>query len=456
MKILKIISAITFILLAGVFMWAIFKVFPSISGYGAKNMCSAIYLQNREPTDIILEDLNFFPVTLGKFSWDSNDSSTTASVWGLARRKAIYRQSCGCTLVNDLSENGIRNQKINIPAPPITDLDTIPWPNGDLIIPKQFQNIDNNKLQSAINEVMNEVSGNGKFADTRAVVVLYDGDIVAERYADEYDQNTVMLGWSISKTLTASMIGILVKQGKLDVNDYAPIREWGNSEKQNITIKHLLQQTSGIDFLENYKRPSNVTRMLFSEGDMAKYTAGLNLVYDPGTYFNYSSGNTNLLCRIIRESVNEADYYAFPYEELFYKINARSFLFEYDASGTFVGSSYSYATARDFARMGLLYYNKGAWNGEQILPINWVKESITPSTADEFKEYGYQIWLNGLDHNNSELRKFPDVPEDMYYFDGYGGQRIFIIPSKKLLIVRLGLFPIDGNAFLKNVLEAFE
>src|SRR6185436_13243007 len=117
----------------------------------------------------------------------------------------------------------------------------------------------------------------------------------------------------------------------------------------------LLQQTSGIGFTEIYTRPSSVTKMLFSKGDMAAYAASLPLKHDPGTVFNYTSGNTNILSKIIREIVGENKYSAFPYEELFYKINAYSFMLEKDASGTYVGSSYSYGTARDFARFGLLY-----------------------------------------------------------------------------------------------------
>ena len=130
------------------------------------------------------------------------------------------------------------------------------------------------------------------------------------------------------------------------------------------------------------------------------------------------------------------------------------FLLEPDASGTYIGSSYSYATARDFARFGLLYYNNGVWNGEQILPANWVKESIQPSVADKQKHYGYQFWLNGYDEKILNKRWFPDVPADMYFADGYGGQDVYIIPSEKLVVVRLGLHVINENKFLKEVIDA--
>ena len=232
--------------------------------------------------------------------------------------------------------------------------------------------------------------------------------LVAEKYAPGFDKNTVMLGWSMSKSFTSAMIGILVKENKLSVDSPAPVAAWANTKKQKITLKHLLQQTTGLDFTEIYTRPSSVTKMLFSKGDMAAYAESLPLKYEPGTVFNYSSGNSNILSKIIGKLLVKKIMQHFPYNELFYKINAYSFLMEPDASGTYIGSSYSYATARDFARFGLLYYNNGIWNGEQILPTNWVKESIQPSAADKLKHYGYQFWLNGYDqkdHNKTPVSR---------------------------------------------------
>jgi len=218
----------------------------------------------------------------------------------------------------------------------------------------------------------------------------------------------------------------------------------------------LLQQTSGLDYTEDYRGPSEATNMLFRRGDMGAFTAMLPLKFKPGTIFNYSSGNANILSRIIRHSVGDSGYAAFPYQALFHKINMYSLLLEPDASGTYIGSSYSYATARDFARFGLLYYNNGWWNGEQLLPENWVKETIKPAAANQLQRYGYQFWLNGLDEKDPGKRWFPDVPADMYFADGFGGQNIFIIPSKKLIVVRLGVHTIDENKYLREVIEAIK
>lgn len=403
---------------------------------------------------MIKEDLAGFPLSLGSFKVNEKDSSVTGSVWGLAKRKAIYRKGLGCTLINDYSEEQVRRQQFSLPSKPVINTDTIPWPYGDKLPAIVPANVDQKQLQKAVDNVMHETTGDGKPCDTRAVVVIYDGNIIAEKYAAGYDKNTVMLGWSMSKSLVAAMIGILVKQNKLTVDTPAPVTEWADTKKQKITLKHLLQQTTGLDFTEIYSRPSSVTKMLFSRGDMAAYTASLPLKYEPGTEFNYSSGNTNILSRIMRQIIGEKDYHSFPYRDLFYRINAYSFLLEPDASGTYIGSSYSYATARDFARFGLLYYNNGIWNGEQILPLNWVKESIQASAADKRKHYGYQFWLNGYDEKDPAGRWYPDVPADMFFADGYGGQDVYIIPSEKLVILRLGLHIINENKFLKEIIQS--
>jgi len=459
MRTRKIIKRIFFsILLIFIiaFTWLSFTVFPAISGYGSKNLCSAVYLQHRNPVDVIKEDLGDFPLSLGTFTVNEKDSSVTGSVWGLAKRKTIYRKGIGCTIVNDLTEEELRKQQFVLPAKPSINSDSIAWPYGDKLTDTIPVNINKEKLEVAVNNVMNEKTADGQTVYSRAVLVIYDGNIVAEKYAPGFDKSTVMLGWSMSKSFTSAMIGILVKKNKLSVDAEAPVAAWANTKKQKITLKHLLQQTTGLDYTEIYTRPSSVTKMLFSKGDMAAYAESLALKHEPGTVFNYSGGNSNILSKIIRQIVGEKDYAAFPYNELFYKINAYSFLMEPDASGTYIGSSYSYAIARDFARFGLLYYNDGVWNGEQILPTNWVKESIQPSAADKLKQYGYQFWLNGYSIKDTSKRRFPDVPADMFFADGYGGQDIYIIPSEKLVVVRLGLHGINENKFLKEVIEAMK
>jgi len=453
----KILKGVLILLLIGLAygIWYAWRAFPIISGYGAKNLASAVFLQHRNPEDVIKEDLGSFPLSLGSFEVNRSDSSVTGSVWGFAKKKAIYKSGAGCILINDFSETEIRKLEFNRPQAPSTNSDTINWPVGDKIPDILPANINKTLLDKAVNNVFTD-SFENKRPITRAVIVLYNGQIVSERYAPGFDKNTVMLGWSMSKSFTGTMIGLLVNQGKLNLDAPAPVPEWKGTDKEKITLRNLLQQTSGIDFKEDYESPSEATNMLYKHGDMAAFAASQSLKYKPGTVFNYSSGNSNILSRIIRNTVGQKDYSSFPYTELFYKINAYSFLLEPDASGTYIGSSYSYATARDFARFGLLYYNNGYWNGELLLPANWVKDASTAADGNKQKNYGYQFWLNGFSEKDSSKRRFPDVPNDMFFANGYGGQNIFIIPSKKIVVVRLGLNLVDKNKFLKEVIEAIK
>jgi CubicO group peptidase (beta-lactamase class C family) len=358
--------------------------------------------------------------------------------------------------VNDFTEEEIKKQRFFIPFPPVENRDTIAWPYGEKIANVIPPAVDTVLLRKAIDNAMHAPGKKGKPAYTRAFLVVYDGKIIGEQYAPGFDKHSVMIGWSMTKSLTAAVIGVLVKAGKLNPDAPAPVPEWKNTEKEKITLKQLLQQTTGLDFTEDYGSPSEATNMLFKKGDMGAFTASLPLKFQPGTIFNYSSGNANILSRIIRQTVGDSIYHAFPFEALFHKINMYSLILEPDASGTYIGSSYSYATARDFARFGLLYYNNGIWKDEQLLPASWVKETVQPAGANKQKRYGYQFWLNGADDNGPSKRWFPDAPADMFFADGFGGQNIFIIPSKKLIVVRLGVLTIDENKYLREVIQAIK
>jgi CubicO group peptidase (beta-lactamase class C family) len=288
------------------------------------------------------------------------------------------------------------------------------------------------------------------------VVVLYNGQLIAEQYAEGFTSKTKLAGWSMTKTVTSTLIGILVKLGKLSVDVPAPVPEWRelNDPRHSITIVNLLQQRSGLDFEENYSKSSDATSMLFEKADMGSYAASRPLKNKPGTAFYYSSGNSNILSRIIRKTLGDPLYYSFPYQQLFYKLGMYSAVIEPDPSGTYVGSSYMYATARDWARLGLLYLNDGIFNKERILPEGWVAKSTTPASADQ-RGYGYQIWLNT--GGDTSVKHYPAAPADMYYADGFESQFIFVIPSKNLVIVRLGLTQhnnFNADKFLHNVLAA--
>lgn len=434
------------------------QAFPIISGYGAKNLCSCAFVGARLPEDVLKNELGGFPIRLGSFEVNFNDSSATGSVFGLAKRKAIFRKGLGCSLVVEMTEQEFRNQKINTAEPMAVNQDTIPWPDGNLVSDSIPFGVNYQLLQTVLDSAFAE-PGSEKLRRTRAVVVVYNGDIVAERYGEGFHRDSRLIGWSMTKSITNALVGILVKEGKLSLDSPAPVAAWKGDERKRITLNDLMHASSGLDWEENYGGPSGATNMLFKKKDMGLYAAEARLKDEPGKVFYYSSGTTNIISRIVRDVVGDEEYYKFPYEKLFYKIGMLNTTIEPDAGGTFVGSSYSYGTARDWARFGLLYLNDGVWNGERILPEGWVKYTTTPAAGADRGQYGAQFWLNAGAPGNPQNRFYPDVPADLFWADGFEAQNVFIIPSKKLVVVKLSLSQgnyLDDNTFLSGIIKALE
>ena len=432
--------------------------FPLISGYGAKNMCSAVFTSQRTEQQVREQELSKFPISLGSFTVNYKDSSVTGSVFGFATCKAIYRRGLGATLVNEITEEDLRKQNFVLAHAPNVNQDTVDWPMGDRINDSFPSEVNKKLLQEAIQNIFKE-KDTAKPIRTRAVVVLYDGKLIAEHYAPGFTKGTKLLGWSMTKSVTGALIGLLVKQGKLNIDKPAPVPEWNdvNDPRHAITIRNLLHQSSGLNFLEDYSKSSDGTDMLLKKADMGAYTALHPLKDKPGTAFCYTSGNTSILSRIVKHAVGEKKYHAFPYDSLFYKLGMYSVVWEPDGSGTFVGSSYMYATARDWARFGLLYFNKGVYNKQRILNEDWIQQTSTPAPMVMQGEYGLHFWLNAGAKNNTSDRTNPHAPRDLFYLDGYEGQRVYIIPSKKLVLVRLGLTQhrnFNDDAFLAAVINA--
>ncbi len=294
---------------------------------------------------------------------------------------------------------------------------------GDRLKDTVFPEIDTIKLIAAINNAFVNPAGKEKL--TAAVVVVYKGQIVGEKYwiKKGITQDTRLWGWSMNKSIMNALVGIMVRQGKLGINALAPVREWLSDNRRSITMNNLMHMSSGLKWDEDYGTAGNTTNMLFREPDCYKSAIRAPLRYKPGTKWSYSSGTANIISGIIRNTIhNDKEYYAFPYRELFLKTGMASMILETDAAGNFVGSSFGYATARDWARFGLLYYNNGVSQGDTILPKGWVNYTRTPAPASKGK-FGALFWLN-----NTHL--LPDAPEDTYSCQGHRGQMIFIIPSR--------------------------
>lgn len=443
------------ILIITVAVLVVVKVFPIISGYGAKNLCSNIFVCNRAAEDVIENELARFPINLAKYSVNYQAKTVTASVFGLARKKAVYRAGLGATVLNEVDEKTLLAQKVTLAtgetfSPAACGNLSRPWLEKPLAT-----TIDETQLNKAIEYAFGKAGSKG----TRAVVVLHRGQLVAERYAPKFSANSKLAGWSMAKSITNALIGVLIKQQKLHLHSPAPIAEWKNDARREITTANLLQMSCGLRWWEYYAAPSDATNMLYMEKNMAGFALRKKLRHKPGSRYNYSSGTTNILSHIIRQLINEEDYYRFPYEQLFYKAGMSDIVLEVDAAGTFVGSSYCFATARDWAKFGMLYLNDGVYKGERILPEGWVDFTTTPiaaELADSDGTYGAQFWLNKP--NKRGNKKYPQVPEDCFRCQGYEGQYIWIVPSENLVVVRLALEKgdiLDANSFLPEVIKAF-
>lgn len=438
---MKKILKYTLFLLLGLILFAVGFLYitfvPILAGTAAKTMCSCMYVMNRTPESVVEKELTVVP-TLNWSKFTYTDSTSVRATLFLRSRTAIYRKGVGCILLSERSEEEIRRQQPALGLAPTTNADSIAWPAGDNVDDSLVAGVNYDQVLKAIGEAFEEPNP-ARPKNTLAVVVVYDGKILGERYAPGVTKNSPLMGWSMTKSLTNALVGRLVLEGKLSLNEPAPVAEWSADNRRDITLNNLLQASSGLEWNETYFKPGHFHNMFMHSDDKGGYAAAQNMKYPIGTHFEYSSGTTNLLSKIVRGAIGDANYPAYVYENFFYKIGMRSVLIEPDASGTLVGSSYGYASARDWARFGLLYLNDGVWNGERILPEGWVSYSSTPATSARLGEYGAQFWLNAGAKGDPTHSHNPGLPNDEYGAEGFEEQNLFIIPSKKLVIVRLGI-----------------
>lgn len=445
-KLFKIIGLASFI---GVF-YIGFSTYPKldlISGFSAKSVASGHFIDHRSLEMIEKGDNDIDMIDLAKNKIDEDEKFATASVYGLKERKAIYREGLGATLINDDFD---LTQPYLVPKR--TKLDNnLPFPYGNKE-PKDtvFANIDYDKLNAAVANAFDVKAKKEK--RTRALLVVYKDKIIAEKYDAGFDKESKILGWSMTKSITATLFGILQKQGKYDIDKPAPIPEWQNDERKIITTNNLIQMNSGLEWEENYNTICDATKMLFLSENMGRVQLEKPAVFKPNTHWNYSSGTTNLLSYILRNQFKtHQEYLDFWYSALIDKIGMNSMIVETDMAGNYVGSSYGWATTRDWAKFGLLYLHKGKWNGEQLFEEGWATYVATPTKGSK-GDYGGHFWLNSGG-------RYPDAPKDLYSANGYQGQKVFIIPSLDLVIVRMGLTEdakFDVNGMLKGIIGSLK
>lgn len=406
------------------------------TGYATKMICSCTFIQDRDPAEVRAQELNFSILSAVETTVDREAKTVTGSFYGIVTRKAQFIPGRGCVLIADP----------DIPLPTAWDRPASPttwnWPSPPDSILTTY---DQEALDSAFAYGMRPLSGGG----ARALVLIHRGKLIREVYGEGFTAETPQLGWSMAKSLTGALTGVLVGREQLHPNQQGLFEAWSNDVRSNIHLADLLHMNSGLDWEESYGSATDATRMLYLEPNFSAYAMAKPSIAQADTRWVYSSGTSNLIAQLHRNQFTDvAEYLRFPYDALFHPLGIQNAYFEPDQNGTLVGSSYAWLRPRDWAKVGQLYLQNGRWEGRQLLPADWVDYSRQPAEGSE-GAYGAQIWLKTED--------LPDAPDDIFAFRGFQDQRVFIIPSRDLVFVRLGRNDDkteDFNELLVRVLAA--
>jgi CubicO group peptidase (beta-lactamase class C family) len=406
--------------------------------YVSHQLCSAAFVGGLDPDAFYKEAVQ--PVIspadlLIRYNVDLGRKEVEASLAGLVRSRAVFRGALGCQV-----DHGIRQPEVIATKSPLAPPLLPPIAGKEAVEP------NDPALKATLDRAFAEPEGPRR-RYTKAVVIVHDGRIIAERYAPGIGVDTPHMGWSMTKSVTNALIGILVRDGRVAVDAPAPIPAWSDPSdpRHGITIDNLLRMTSGLDFGQSlyddwtdlFNPPS---WMNFDVADQSAFAEQADMVAPPGTRWTYTNGNTLLLSRIIRDLAggDAAHVYRFAHRELFDRIGMEHVTLEFDSAGTPIGSSHMWASARDWARFGLLYLNGGVIAGERILPAGWVDYAarFTPG-SDDFG-YGAGFWTNRGTSTGALGRVKAGMPADSFMARGSFGQYVVIVPSARLVIVRLG------------------
>ncbi|MFZ0160836.1 MAG: serine hydrolase [Kineosporiaceae bacterium] len=389
------------------------------TGYAAHNACAVRFVAGRGP-DAPAADLPDNPlVPFLRTSVSTENATATTSVLGvLFRQTAHYTRGSGCTLAPE------RPAQAATTVTSGRDLPTAAAAAGAAVATAVDAAFGEHERATALN--------------TRAVVVVHRGTVIAERYGAGFTAQTPQLGWSMAKSVTGLMAGRLVQQGKIALDDDHLRPEWTDG-RAAITVDQMLRMSTGLRWDETYDLGTPITRMLYLNRDMGGYAASLPAAHTPGSYQQYSSGTTNILCQVLQQrSGLGADLGT---RLVFEPLGMSSAVWEADAAGHPVCSSYLWATPRDWAKIGQWALQGGQWNGEQLLPGDWMRYSTTAvAMAGEEDGYGAHWWVNRRPDGSLV---YPAMPADTYWAAGHDGQRVIVVPSAGLVVVRMGFTPAD-------------
>jgi CubicO group peptidase (beta-lactamase class C family) len=400
------------------------------AGLEAHSVCSAVFVQGVDAETTHKEMVELLTGPIGKllhYSVDRAHPGVDASFAGIVHARADFTPGYGCRL--RLAGDRPLPAPLPLPSPP----------PADDFAPARMVTSTNRALTSAIDRVFAERAGM-KAKNVKAVVVVKDGHIVAERYAAGFDVDTPLISYSVAKSFTNAFLAVLVRDGKLKVDQSVGAREWAQPDdpRGTLSVEDLLRMRSGLDAPENASATSAVAQMEFLASDMAGFAANHPLKRQPRNAFEYTSVNTLILDRLICQAVGggPAQMRSFAEREIFAPLHMSNVTMEFDGSGTVVGSTWIYAPARSFARFGELYRMDGlAPDGRRLLPPGWVAWSRRSTLG---APYGAGFWTNDGTSEFAAQRIAGGFPKDGFYASGNLGQRIYIVPSEKLVLVRFG------------------
>jgi CubicO group peptidase (beta-lactamase class C family) len=404
------------------------------TGFVAHNLCSKVFVSGLDPAVTFTETTAREGIRrvrpLMTYEVDRKAKTVDAAVLGHFRSHAIFREGFGCVLRHDAP-----------PYLPRIDLVAAKTPKAPPLLPEIADSavVDpgDPALKAALDHAFEEPAA-PPFRRTKAVVVVRDGRIIAERYAPGIGIDTELLGFSMTKSVIAALLGIMTQQDLLSPSVPAPVPEWRDPSdpRHEIEIEHLLRMTTGLELDETNSGFDPSSRMLYLPDDMAGFAVQARLIAPVGKRWHYSSGTTQILARIVRDGTGGPEQsLAFAWRELFNPLGMRHVTLELDGSGTIQGTSYMLASARDRARFGLLYLDDGKIGDKRILHEDWV-DFCAAATLDT--DYGAGFWTNRSEHPHAKRRVAAGIPRDAFFASGDLGQRIFIIPSQRMVVVRLG------------------
>ena len=405
------------------------------TGVVAHNVCSKSFVSGLDPATVFSETMEREGLRrlrrVLSFQIDRTGKTVDASVGGLFASRALFHDGLGCVLRHESQEPYLLRSDIEAlkapKSPPL--LAEIAGP--ELVEPSTAA------LKDALDHAFEEPAA-PPFRRTKAVVVVRDGKVIAERYASGIGVRTPLLGFSMTKSVINALLGIMTRQGLLSPSLPAPVPEWraASDPRHEIEVGHLMRMTTGLALDETNSGFDPSSQMIYLHDDMAGFAVNAPVIAPPGKRWVYSSATTQLLARIIRDAAGGPEQtLAFAWRELFNPLGMRDVTLEFDGVGTMQGSTYMLASARDWARFGLLYLGDGEVGGRRILHEDWVDFSAA-ATLDT--DYGAGFWTNRSEHEHARGRVRAGMPRDAFYASGDLGQRLVILPSQHMVVVRLG------------------